>query len=182
MYDYFTKKLKSLLSLAGYSPHLYSGHSMRRGGSTLLFQLGCDPLLIQALGDWSTDQFMKYCGLSLDQRFNAQLLMSSVVLWLGISIGVYILKIYYPHSLFCFIFYFFHFSCAFHLDLPVFNWFLTIFLGLRSTLHAQPGLYILIAKASQFGLAEIIFPYLNPLQFSKTLNLNKGWCKKNFFH
>ena len=79
-YDYFTKRLKSLLTLAGYSPNLYSGHSMRRGGSTLLFQLGCDPLLIQALGDWSTDQFLKYCGLSIDQRFNAQLLMSSVVL------------------------------------------------------------------------------------------------------
>ena len=76
-YDMFTKRLKNLLSLAGYSPDLYSGHSMRRGGSTLLFQLGCNPLLIQALGDWKTDQFLKYCGLSLDQRFSAQILMSS---------------------------------------------------------------------------------------------------------
>ena len=76
-YDYFTKKLKSLLTLAGYSPKLYSGHSMRRGGATLLFQLGCSPLLIQALGDWTSDQFLKYCGLSLDQRYSAQLLLSS---------------------------------------------------------------------------------------------------------
>ena len=76
-YDFFIKRLKSLLSLAGYSPDLYSGHSMRRGGSTLLFQLGCNPLLIQALGDWKSDQFLKYCGLSLDQRFSAQILMSS---------------------------------------------------------------------------------------------------------
>ena len=78
-YDFFTRRLKYLLSMAGYSPGLYSGHSMRRGGCTLLFQMGCDPLLIQALGDWSTDQFLKYCGLSLEQRFNAQLLMSSIV-------------------------------------------------------------------------------------------------------
>ena len=76
-YDIFTKKLKSLLNLAGYSPELYSGHSMRRGGATLLFQLGCNPLLIQALGDWTTDQFLKYCGLSLEQRFSAQILMAS---------------------------------------------------------------------------------------------------------
>ena len=76
-YDVFTKRLKALLTLAGYSPELYSGHSMRRGGSTLCFQLGCSPLLIQALGDWKFDQFLKYCGLSLDPRFTAQIFMSS---------------------------------------------------------------------------------------------------------
>ena len=76
-YDMFTRKLKYLLNLAGYSPELYSGHSLRRGGSTLLFQLGCSPLLIQALGDWKSDQFLKYCGLSLEQRFSAQLLLCS---------------------------------------------------------------------------------------------------------
>ena len=76
-YTQFTVRLKSLLDMAGYTPHLYSGHSMRRGGATLLFQLGCDPLLIQAVGDWRTDQFLKYCGLSLHQRYDAQLLMCS---------------------------------------------------------------------------------------------------------
>ena len=46
-YTEFTVKLKDLLNLVGYSPELYSGHSLRRwGGETLLFQLGCDPLLI----------------------------------------------------------------------------------------------------------------------------------------
>ena len=62
-YSQFTSRLKSLLDMAGYSPHLYSGHSMHRGGATLLFQKGCDPLLIQAVGDWRTDQFLEYCGL-----------------------------------------------------------------------------------------------------------------------
>ena len=76
-YTQFTSNLKNLLNSAGYSPHLYSGHSMRRGGATLLFQLGCDPIIIQAIGDWKSDQFMKYCGLSLDQRYQAQVLMCS---------------------------------------------------------------------------------------------------------
>ena len=78
LYDTFTKRLKTLLDLAGYSPKLYSGHSMRRGGCSLLFQLGCSPIVLQALGDWKTDQFMRYCGLSLQQRLGAQQLMSSV--------------------------------------------------------------------------------------------------------
>ena len=42
-YENFTARLKRLLDLAGYAPELYSGHSMRRGGCTLLFQMGCDP-------------------------------------------------------------------------------------------------------------------------------------------
>ena len=74
-YTKFTSRLKELLEMAGYSPKLYSGHSLRRGGATLLFQLGCDPLIIQAIGDWRSNQFLKYCGLSLDQRLQAQLLL-----------------------------------------------------------------------------------------------------------
>ena len=76
-YDYFSKRLKSLLRLSGYSPELYSGHSFRRGGATLLFQLNCDPLDIQAMGDWASDTYLKYLGLSLDQRLHAQQLMCS---------------------------------------------------------------------------------------------------------
>ena len=76
-YTQFTSRLKELLDMAGYSPELFSGHSMRRGGATLLFQLGCDPLLIQAVGDWRSDKFLKYCGLSLEQRLSAQRLMCS---------------------------------------------------------------------------------------------------------
>ena len=76
-YTHFTTQLKHLLNSAGYSPELYSGHSMRRGGATLLFQLGCNPMVIQAAGDWRSDQFLKYCGLSLEQRLFAQRLMCS---------------------------------------------------------------------------------------------------------
>ena len=72
-----TVRLKGLLDQAGYYPKLFSGHSMRRGGATLLFQLGTDPLVIVAIGDWRTDQFLKYCGLSLDLRYHAHLLMCS---------------------------------------------------------------------------------------------------------
>ena len=77
-YDVFTSRLKGLLTQAGYSPDLYSGHSMRRGGCTLLFQRGCSPLIIQAIGDWKTNQYLKYCGLSLEQRWDAQLIMTSL--------------------------------------------------------------------------------------------------------
>ena len=37
-YDFFTKRLKSLLTLSGYAPELYSGHSMRRGVLPLYFR------------------------------------------------------------------------------------------------------------------------------------------------
>ena len=50
-YSIFTKRLKELLNLAGYSPDLYSGHSMQRAGATPLFKLGCNPMVIQAVGD-----------------------------------------------------------------------------------------------------------------------------------
>ena len=76
-YSSFTLRLKQLLSLAGYAPELFSGHSMRRGGATLLFQLNCNPMIIQAVGGWTKDQYLKYCSLSLDQRYQAQLLMCS---------------------------------------------------------------------------------------------------------
>lgn len=44
----FTSKLKSLLSRAGFSPEKFSGHSLRRGGATFLYQCGASVLEIQA--------------------------------------------------------------------------------------------------------------------------------------
>ena len=73
---------------------------MRRGGATLLFQLGCSPLVIQAVGDWRSDQFLKYCGLSLEQRLSAQRLMCSQANVVG-DLGVwYRIITYYPHVIF----------------------------------------------------------------------------------
>ena len=75
-YDGFTKELRRLLNAAGFKANSYSGHSFRRGGSTYLYSLGADPLLIQASGDWKTDCFTRYVFLSLDQRLHAQEMMA----------------------------------------------------------------------------------------------------------
>ena len=44
----FTQKLKLLLSKSGFSPNKFSGHSLRRGGATYLYQCGASILEIQA--------------------------------------------------------------------------------------------------------------------------------------
>ena len=75
-YDGFTKELKRLINTAGFKANSYSGHIFRRGGSTYLYCLGADPLLIQASGDWKTDCFTRYVFLSLDQRLHALEMMA----------------------------------------------------------------------------------------------------------
>ena len=57
-YAVFTSRLKQLLSRAGLSPDLYSGHSFRRGGASFLFSLGADPITIKFLGDWLSDSYL----------------------------------------------------------------------------------------------------------------------------
>ena len=61
----FNSMLKLLLSKIGLNPDLWSGHSFRRGGASLLYRLGIDPLTIQACGDWSSDTFLRYLHLSV---------------------------------------------------------------------------------------------------------------------
>ena len=59
-YDTFTRRLKSLLVKAGYSPNSYSGHSFRRGGATFLHACGGTALMVQASGDWSVVKYLLY--------------------------------------------------------------------------------------------------------------------------
>ena len=54
----FVEYLKYLLVKIGLDPAQWSGHSFRRGGASLLYRLGIDPLTIQACGDWSSDTFL----------------------------------------------------------------------------------------------------------------------------
>ena len=75
-YDKFTKRLKTLLSKAGYSPSTYSGHSFRRGGATFLHACGGTALMVQASGDWSSSCFTRYLFLSTEERWKSQLLMA----------------------------------------------------------------------------------------------------------
>ena len=76
-YSKFTTDLRKLLDKAGFRSKSYSGHSFRRGGATYLYRLGADPLLIQASGDWKSDCYQRYVFLSLEQRLEAQIKMST---------------------------------------------------------------------------------------------------------
>ena len=78
-YRSFTNRLKDLLTRAGLSPKLYSGHSFRRGGATYLHQVGGSVLQIQAAGDWSSQCFTRYLYLSTGERLKAQHLVSSAL-------------------------------------------------------------------------------------------------------
>ena len=56
----FTRKLKTLVSKAGFDPSLYSGHSFRRGGATLGFELGLSIPEIKQRGDWKSNAVNDY--------------------------------------------------------------------------------------------------------------------------
>ena len=75
----FTTRLRKLLTQAGYKPTLYSGHSFRRGGATLLYKLGATILQIQASGDWASQCFVRYLHVSAEDRQAVQLLVSDAI-------------------------------------------------------------------------------------------------------
>ena len=75
----FTTNLKKLLKQAGYEPSLYSGHSFRRGGATMLYRLGATILQIQASGDWASQCFVRYLHVSEEDRQAVQLLVSEAI-------------------------------------------------------------------------------------------------------
>ena len=73
----FNNYLKSLILKIGLDPNLWSDHSFRRGGASLLYRLGIDPLTIQACGDWSSDCFLRYLEVNIDRLWAAQVAMAS---------------------------------------------------------------------------------------------------------
>lgn len=75
----FTTRLKKLLTQAGYAPSLYSGHSFRRGGATLLYRLGASILQIQMSGDWASQCFARYLHVSDEDRGEIQSLVSDAL-------------------------------------------------------------------------------------------------------
>ena len=72
----YTVRLKTLLSKAGLEPTMYSGHSFRRGGASYLYSVGGTTLMVQVLGDWSSQVFTRYLHLSIDDRLEAQELIA----------------------------------------------------------------------------------------------------------
>ena len=73
----FTNFLKVNLRKIGVNPDFWSGHSFRRGGATLLYRLGIDPLTIQACGDWASDTYLRYLEVNIDRLWAAQVAMAS---------------------------------------------------------------------------------------------------------
>ena len=62
--------LKSLISLMGKDPSMYSMHSFRRGGCTLAFNANVETELIKLHGTWSSDAYLAYAQPSAFERFS----------------------------------------------------------------------------------------------------------------
>lgn len=60
--------LKDLIKACGLDPSAYGGHSLRRGGATWAFQCGVHPLFIRIQGDWQSDTWLLYVGMSAAQK------------------------------------------------------------------------------------------------------------------
>ena len=69
----FVAKLRHVLSSLGLPAHKYSGHSFRRGGATWAFAAGVPGELIQLIGDWSSDAYLRYLDVSLKSKVAAML-------------------------------------------------------------------------------------------------------------
>ena len=60
--------MKDMLAKAGYDPSKFAGHSLRRGGATFAYQCGVNPMFIPIQGDWNSDAWLLYIGLSVQQK------------------------------------------------------------------------------------------------------------------
>lgn len=60
----FTNRLKELITRVGYDASRYSGHSFRRGGATLGFELGLSLTEIKHRGDWRSNAVNEYIVVS----------------------------------------------------------------------------------------------------------------------
>ena len=70
--NYFISKLKTLLSYLGFD---YSGHSFRIGAATACVSNGIQYHMIQTLGRWKSNCFMRYIRTSDRDIISAQKMM-----------------------------------------------------------------------------------------------------------
>lgn len=71
--DYFISKLKSLICRIGRNQLHYSGHSFRIGAATSCAEARLEGHLIQMLGRWSSDCYIRYIRTPLEVLKDAQL-------------------------------------------------------------------------------------------------------------
>jgi hypothetical protein len=74
-YATFVSTMKGLLAQVGQDLAQFAGHSLRRGGATFAFQAGVNPLFIRIQGDWNSDAWLLYVGLSAAQKRHITLSM-----------------------------------------------------------------------------------------------------------
>ena len=67
-HSYFVKQLRHLLDRIGENPQTYSGHSLRRGCATLMFQCGIPLENIKRRGDWMSLAVLAYLYQPFDHR------------------------------------------------------------------------------------------------------------------
>ena len=73
--NYFMSKLKTLLSYLGFVDSDYSGHSFRIGAATTCASNGIQDHMIQTLGRWQSNCFMRYIRTSDRDIISAQKMM-----------------------------------------------------------------------------------------------------------
>lgn len=74
-YSVLLSTMKSLLARVGQQPEKFAGHSLRRGGATYAYQCGVNPLFIRIQGDWNSDAWLLYVGLSHEQKRHVTMAM-----------------------------------------------------------------------------------------------------------
>ena len=74
-----TSETRQLLSLAGFDPSNYAGHSYRISAATTATSVGLPPWLIKTLGRWSSDCYERYvkCPNSLLSQVSVKLVGST---------------------------------------------------------------------------------------------------------
>lgn len=75
-YQFLQSFLKLVVSEIGLDSSQYSSHSFRRGGATWAFKSQVPTSLIQVQGDWSSQCYMRYLDITLDQRLLVSKCMS----------------------------------------------------------------------------------------------------------
>ena len=63
-------RFRKWLILIGAEPHIYTLHSLRRGGAIFAYQANIEGEMIKLLGDWASDAYKKYIDVSMDKRYD----------------------------------------------------------------------------------------------------------------
>ena len=78
-YGRFLDNLKRLLAALGYDNRNYAGQSFRRGGATFALSSGVPSELIKLQGDWHSNAYELYAGVTRDTQLAAVLRMTSAL-------------------------------------------------------------------------------------------------------